>query len=170
MRERILRLLWRVVRRTPPRPGSVRRVGHRAEVFRKGAWEPVARHRAADTGRGPQPDSPLLALRCPQLACADLAAIGRVWPQTEDGRGLWAADSPHQAAQSLHRRAVDAARWVRTQHDACDHSTTRWTSDHLDTGSAADIAAARTLTGGSVEDGRDPGRAEPREADSPPSA
>jgi hypothetical protein len=78
--------------------------------------------------------------------------MGRVWPHTDDGRGLWAADSAHETATSLHRRAVDAARWVRTQHDARDHPTTRWTSDHLDIGSAADIAGARTLTRGSAPD------------------
>ena len=154
MRQRIVQLLrqvlGRVVRRTPPRPGSVRRIGNNAEVFRNDAWEPIPRHHAADTGRGPRTDSPMLALRCPQAACTDRAAIGRVWPQTDDGRGLWAADSPHQPAPSLHRRAIDAARWVRSQHDARDHATTRWTSDHLDTGSAADTAAARTLTRGSA--------------------
>lgn len=152
MREWIVRLLRRVGRPAAPRPGSVRRVGDsaeafRAEVFRNDAWEPVAPHQATDTGRGPRADSPMLALRCPQPACADRAAIGRVWPQADDGSGLWASDSPHQAAPSLHRRAVDAARWVRTQHDARAHPTSRWTSDHLDVGSAADTAAARTLTG-----------------------
>ncbi len=154
MREWIARLVRQVLRRSPPRPGSMRRVGDSAEVFRDGAWESVARHRAADTGRGPRPDSPLLALRCPQAACADRAVIGRVWPEMNDGRGLWAADGAHETAPSLHRRAVDAARWVRTQHDARDHPTTRGTSEHLDIGSAADIAAARTLARGSADDRR----------------
>lgn len=143
---RIARFLRRLLRRTAPRPGSVRRAGDGAEVFRDGVWHPLPRYRAAGSGL-PGPDSPALAIRCPQASCAARAAIGTVWPQIDDGRGLWAADCPHQREPSLHGRAVDAARWVRTQHDAREHPRTRWTAAHLDAGSAADSAAARTLTG-----------------------
>lgn len=162
MRDWMVRLLRRVRQRTLPRTGSVRRVANGAEVFRNGVWVPVPRHRAADAGRAPQVDSPMLAIRCPQAGCVDRAAIGRVWPQTGDGRGLWAAESVHQCAPSLHRRAVDAARWVRTQHDAHDHATTRWTSDHLDAASAADTAAGRTLDGGAGGNDRSDPEADPR--------
>lgn len=141
---RIARFLRRLLRRTAPRPGSVRRVGDGTEVFRDGAWEPLPRYRAAGSGR-PGPDSPALAIRCPQTTCGARGA-GTVWPWIDDDRGLWAADCPHQREPSLHGRAVDAARWVRTQHDKREHPRTRWTPEHLDAGSAADTAAARALT------------------------
>jgi len=151
---RIMRHVRRRLRRPIPRPGSVRRVGDQPEVFYNGRWEPLPQHRAPaqvdDAPSGP----PLLALRCPQSICADLGPIGKVWSERDDVRGLWAADSVEHTAPSLHRRAVDAARWVRTQHDARHHTATRWTPDHLDAASVADIAAARLLTG-NPEDERD---------------
>lgn len=145
----VVRLFRWVLRRTPPRPGSVRG----ARVFRNGGWEPLPRYRVVPSGRGPRSDAPLLAIQCPQPTCAGCGPIGRVWPHNDDGRGLWAADSAYQPNTALHRRAVDAARWVRTQHDAHDHATARWSSEHLDAASAADTAAARMLTAGSEPDG-----------------
>jgi len=156
MLDRIIQLFRQVGRRPLPRPGSVRRVGDQAQVFRNSRWEPLPQHQALDHGEDASSGPPLLAIRCAQPACTDLGPIGTVWSEQDDERGLWATYGGDQPNPSLHRRAVDAARWVRTEHDARHHTETRWMSDHLDAASAADIAAARILTGNPPEQHREP--------------
>jgi hypothetical protein len=65
-----------------------------------------------------------------------------------EANGLWGADTSGRGSPSQHLRPLDAARWVRARHDAHRHTESRWTAAHLDVASAADVAAAHTLTTG----------------------
>ncbi|MCW2722482.1 hypothetical protein [Pseudonocardia sp.] len=101
--------------------------------------------RFSDVPAAPGPGASLLAIRCYQPDCADEGPIGAVWCEAN---GLWGADTSGRGSPSQHLRPLDAARWVRARHDAHRHTESRWTAPHLDVASAADVAAAHTLTTG----------------------
>ncbi|MCW2719694.1 MAG: Salicylate synthase [Pseudonocardia sp.] len=68
------------------------------------------------------------------------------WPARRTGCG--APTPPGGAVRPSTCAPLGAARRVRARHDAHRHTESRWTAAHLDVASAADVAAAYTLTTG----------------------